>query len=432
MKRKTLIMIAVSTALCFSATCNTRGGSMLGRLFARESKSARAGSASFEIESARQVSDVKRFGVNIGTWTSWGAEQLSSNVLKNPGFEGVIDRAIVIVSRADASGFSDDTAILARADGFWTGARFDVLTGTSAGRHGSIVESRQSKIDGSPRFLVDEDAPELAPGDVVALTRVSDSELPTQWWIEKDSRPLMEVNQSDRRPASPGLRSLALNATAGHAALLAFNVLRPRGRDRLGLSCGILGNGFALTRETLLAVPYTAVSLVEDLEYHLRLVRAGRRVRFADAVTVRAEMPAGGRGAKTQRARWEGGRFQMIGKLAPSLAKSVMTGRLKLIEPLLELLLLPLAFHVLLLLAALAVGFAPTRTYALAALAAVASHILAAIYVGGGGLRDLAALAAAPFYIAWKAALIPMMIRTAKKDAEWVRTERANSEGGRP
>ena len=43
-----------------------------------------------------------------------------------------------------------------------------------------------------------------------------------------------------------------------NVALYGFNVLRPRGRDRLGLSVGIYGNGFGLTAETLRAVPYTA------------------------------------------------------------------------------------------------------------------------------------------------------------------------------
>jgi cellulose synthase/poly-beta-1,6-N-acetylglucosamine synthase-like glycosyltransferase len=65
-------------------------------------------------------------------------------------------------------------------------------------------------------------------------------------------------------------------------AFLGMNVLRPRGRDRLGLSCGIFGNGFALSAATLRAVPYTANSLVEDLEYHLNLIRAGIRVEFVD------------------------------------------------------------------------------------------------------------------------------------------------------
>ena len=102
-----------------------------------------------------------------------------------------------------------------------------------------------------------------------------------------------------------------------NVALMAFNVLRPRGRSRLGVSVGVLGNGFALTRATLRTVPYHAVSVVEDLEYHLRLVHAGIKVKFVDSVTVFGEMPITGAGVLTQRSRWEGGRFRMMAQFAP-------------------------------------------------------------------------------------------------------------------
>jgi hypothetical protein len=75
------------------------------------------------------------------------------------------------------------------------------------------------------------------------------------------------------------VRYTTLNADASlrtrlmNVALMAFNALRPRGRERIGLSAGILGNGFALAAETLRPGPYTADSVVEDLEYHLLLVR---------------------------------------------------------------------------------------------------------------------------------------------------------------
>ena len=74
-------------------------------------------------------------------------------------------------------------------------------------------------------------------------------------------------------------RYLVLNSNASprtrlmNVAFMAFNVLRARGRERLGLSVGISGNGFGLSRVTLEAVPYQTHSLVEDLDYHLRLVR---------------------------------------------------------------------------------------------------------------------------------------------------------------
>jgi cellulose synthase/poly-beta-1,6-N-acetylglucosamine synthase-like glycosyltransferase len=207
-------------------------------------------------------------------------------------------------------------------------------------------------------------------------------------------------------------------------ALMAFNVLRPRGRWRWGLSCGILGNGFGVSRSLLEGVPYDATSVVEDLEYHLRLVREGERVEFLPDAFVYADMPVAGSGVKTQRARWEGGRLRMIREHAPSLLGEVLTGRFRMLEPLLELLLLPLAMHVLFLLAAVAFPFAPVRLYGLAGLALVLLHVLAGVLVSRGGWRDVAALAAAPFYVVWKVLMIPLLIRTSRSSSAWVRTER--------
>ena len=232
--------------------------------------------------------------------------------------------------------------------------------------------------------------------------------------------------QAAYRVRNPGtsMRTRLMNV-----ALLAFNVLRPRGRSRWGLSCGILGNGFGLARTTLEAVPYDASSVVEDLEYHLRLAESGRRVEFLGEVAVLGEMPSGEKASKTQRARWEGGRLRMIREHAPKLAGKVFSGRLRLLEPLLELLLLPLAWHVLLLLLAVAIPFGPSRVVGLAGLALVAVHVLVAIAAGGGGWKDVGALAAAPFYIAWKLTAARAIARASRKDSAWVRTGREGETG---
>ena len=207
-------------------------------------------------------------------------------------------------------------------------------------------------------------------------------------------------------------------------ALMAFNVLRPRGRQGFGLSAGILGNGFALTAEILKQVPYDAGSIVEDVEYHLRLVASNKRVHFTSNTSVLADMPVQGTGVKTQRARWEGGRLRLLLDRGPSLIQSIFKGNLTQIEPFLDLMLLPLAFHVFLLLPLL---FAPNTLiaiYASSALTLVFIHTLLAIVKGGGNFNDLKALAIAPFYLVWKAAIIPFLIKTAHKNATWVRTER--------
>jgi cellulose synthase/poly-beta-1,6-N-acetylglucosamine synthase-like glycosyltransferase len=213
-----------------------------------------------------------------------------------------------------------------------------------------------------------------------------------------------------------------------NVALMAFNALRPRGRSALGLSAGILGNGFGLSAESLRAVPYTASSVVEDLEYHILLTRSGRRVRFTDLTWVKADMPTGGQGTQTQRARWEGGRLRMIGSHVPGLLKRVLSGERLLVEPMLDLLLLPLSYHVLLLLLTLALPVGVARVYAVLALGVVLLHTLVAIRVGGGSLRDLGTLAIAPFYILWKLTVLRLIGRSARQNASWVRTHRESGE----
>jgi cellulose synthase/poly-beta-1,6-N-acetylglucosamine synthase-like glycosyltransferase len=218
----------------------------------------------------------------------------------------------------------------------------------------------------------------------------------------------------------------SIRARLMHVAWLAFNILRLRGRECWGLSVGILGNGFGLARATLEKVPFDASSIAEDLEYHLRLVRAGLRVQYCEDTTVWSAVPNQGRAAAGQRARWEGGRFRMIREQTLGLALEVLQGRLRLLEPLLELLLLPLAFHVFLLLCLLAVPFPLGRILALVGLGGVCLHVCAALYVGLAGWRDALVLLYAPVYILWKLTIGRHIFESTRAGAAWERTERSD------
>jgi hypothetical protein len=114
----------------------------------------------------------------------------------------------------------------------------------------------------------------------------------------------------------------------------------------------------------------------------------------------------------------------MMGAAAPKLVRGILGGRGRLVEPLLDLLLLPLGLHVALLTVALAAPEAGVRLYGAAGLAVVGAHVISAIAVGGGGWRDLAALALAPFYVLWKICMLPSILRASRRNAPWVRTER--------
>jgi cellulose synthase/poly-beta-1,6-N-acetylglucosamine synthase-like glycosyltransferase len=163
------------------------------------------------------------------------------------------------------------------------------------------------------------------------------------------------------------------------------------------------------------------------MEYHLRLVDAGYQVHFLDTVAVYADTPNQDANAAVQRTRWEGGRFRLIFDHVPALFKGVLRGKMNLIEPLAELLLLPLAFHVLLLLVALLIPIKLLQYYAFIGLLIVFIHVLIAIYLGGGGLKDVRTLLTVPFYILWKLTLLTKLWRNTRVNAQWQRTDREDS-----
>ena len=219
----------------------------------------------------------------------------------------------------------------------------------------------------------------------------------------------------------------SLKTRLQYIAWLAFNELRLLGREKLNVSVGLLGNGFGLSRKILEAVPYKAGSIAEDMEYHLRLVDAGYQVHFLDTVTVYADTPNQDANHAVQRTRWEGGRFRLIIDHVPTLFMSVLRGKLNLFEPLAELLLLPLAFHVLLLLLTLLIPVTLLQYYAIVGLLLVCMHVLIAILLAGGGLKDIKALLTVPFYILWKLTWLTKLWRNMRVNAQWQRTERGDS-----
>ena len=222
-----------------------------------------------------------------------------------------------------------------------------------------------------------------------------------------------EVLQAASQPAS--LTAIAFQG---------FNIVRPRGRERLGFSVGIFGNGFGLRREVLEQVPYHADSVVEDLEYHIQLVHAGKRVRLLEDATVYGEMPQAGKGSETQRARWEGGRLLMMRTFPLRLLRGILRGEGRLIEPLLDVLSLPLAIEVLGLLLLAVLPFPGLRYVGIAGLLILCFHFLIAVKAGPDFWKGMAVLLLVPRYILWKIILLPKIVLASRRNATWVRTER--------
>ncbi|MEN9630437.1 MAG: hypothetical protein RJA10_3665 [Pseudomonadota bacterium] len=311
-----------------------------------------------------------------------------------------------------ADNCTDDTAEVARKAGVQVLERFN---DADRGK-GYALEHAFDRIPGVDWFVVVDADTDVEPHFVEALRAHMTPDA-----AALQCRYLVRDALSSRR------------GTLSEVAWAAWNVLRPRGREALGLSVGILGNGFALSRQTLAQVPYTARSIVEDVEYHILLVHRGLRVHWVDTTTVRGDMPTADAAAGTQRARWEGGRLRLALDRVPGMLLQGLTRKLRLLDPTLDLMLLPLALHVGLLSMALGLGLAggsPTAPWALACLVVVVWHVFTGLRLIGAQAAHWSALLQVPGYIVWKLLLTAKVVKAAGRKTAWVRSEREPGPGG--
>jgi 1,2-diacylglycerol 3-beta-glucosyltransferase len=211
-------------------------------------------------------------------------------------------------------------------------------------------------------------------------------------------------------------------------AFTCFHEVRSMGRERLGLSTGLRGNGMAFTRFALETVPQKAASLVEDLEHGIALAKAGIRVAYVHEAHVRAEMPVDDDAAASQRKRWEHGRDLMRAEHGSSLLKLALKNRSKVQADLAADVLIPpltqvVKANLLLSAGAFVVTLARRRFGFSSAVAAVALGGLG-VHVGSGWKRSgigVSLLAKLPGYLRWKSGLT---FGSSGADNAWVRTRR--------
>ncbi|MFH1808784.1 MAG: glycosyltransferase [Pseudomonadota bacterium] len=223
-------------------------------------------------------------------------------------------------------------------------------------------------------------------------------------------------------------------------ALAMFHRTRSLARERLGLSCGLRGNGMCFSSALLRQVPHRASGLVEDVEYGVTLGLADVRVVYAADVEVRGEMAATGDAARSQRRRWEGGRLALLRQTVPSLLRAAWQRRSAVaLDLALDQLVPPLASLSLLVIGGcgveLGLWFAQGQLswaagpWALAVLG-LALYGLRGVQHSGLGWRALQALLYAPVYIAWKLGVVRVL--SSRRSEAWVRTRRSGEDAKPP
>jgi cellulose synthase/poly-beta-1,6-N-acetylglucosamine synthase-like glycosyltransferase len=211
-------------------------------------------------------------------------------------------------------------------------------------------------------------------------------------------------------------------------ALGAIHRVRSRARERLGLSCGIRGNGWCVTHALLEKTPYQSFSLTEDIEFGIDLGLSGDRVVYCDESEVRGEMVTGEQAARSQRQRWEGGRLALIRNKVPLLLRAAVSRRsLVCLDLALDLLVLPLSYVVLNVVAILAIGAANPdglRSVLLALglidLLALMVYVCRGWALSGVGIAGIWDLMRVPVFLFWKL----FIIRFLPKPDTWIRTKR--------
>ncbi|MFL5321139.1 MAG: glycosyltransferase family 2 protein [Myxococcaceae bacterium] len=208
------------------------------------------------------------------------------------------------------------------------------------------------------------------------------------------------------------------------------HAVRSSARETMSLSAGLHGNGMCFTHALIKSHPHDAFSIVEDLEYGVRLAKAGIRVEYAAECSVLAEMPTGEKASRSQRQRWEQGRRALAKAHGwPLLREGLTRKNGLLVDTGLDLLIPPLSTLVLAAIAGLVLSLAFTREglavwlYALN-VTSLFFYVLRGWHLSGLGARGLLALAYAPVYVVWK---VLLRFRPAPRKGEWVRTARASS-----
>jgi cellulose synthase/poly-beta-1,6-N-acetylglucosamine synthase-like glycosyltransferase len=272
------------------------------------------------------------------------------------------------------------------------------------------------------------------------------------WSREQNQADAVVVVDADSTASSNLLQAFAARLDTGHGALQAhygvlnasaswrtrlmaialgsIHKLRSRARERMALSCGIRGNGWCVTHALLQQVPYSAYSLTEDVEFGVHLGLAGHRVGYCDDAAVEGEMVTTESAARSQRQRWEGGRFKLIREQVPALIRAALTRRSAVCMDLaIDLLVLPLSYIVLsaaTLIAIAALADPAPRPFLWLGIAdalALAAYVSRGWALSGVGLQGFWDLLRVPTFLFWKLALL----FSNQKATTWIRTKREGS-----
>ncbi len=214
-------------------------------------------------------------------------------------------------------------------------------------------------------------------------------------------------------------------------ALTLVNHVRSLGRNGLGASSTLNGNGMCLTQELLKHYPWQSFGQSEDYKYYLTLMEHGERVHYVPEAVVRSQMPTTFTQMRTQDVRWESADgSQAHWQVALRLLKAGIKSRdFKRIEAIAELLTPPLSFLAFYCLLTCIISLflwpLPGSLISLLLLAGLLCYIGTALYLLRPPRTVYVALLHAPGFVIWKLWVFFVLRRSKHYMGKWVRTSRS-------
>jgi hypothetical protein len=179
------------------------------------------------------VSNVKRFGVNLGNVTYYDSGQMMKElVFANPGFEGLLYQSVVQIGSGTSTSAVESTPSGGWPTGFWSGGAYEFIYGAAKGRTGTVVTSLRyddpaGNTNGTTYWFSDSGATP-SNGDYLVLRKrftgdggVSNGAAYTGWRVSTTNGATITSELADLPSNTLGRQCVRLTATApGQSASL--------------------------------------------------------------------------------------------------------------------------------------------------------------------------------------------------------------------
>ena len=208
------------------------------------------------------------------------------------------------------------------------------------------------------------------------------------------------------------------------------NLLFYETKERVGLSSSLMGVGMCIDKDILKKIGWKAFSVGEDWEYYAQLISKGEKVNFASNTRVYAQEAVSLKGGFSQRVRWAGGKFEVMGKYGfRMLWKGVKTFDIYKIDASFNILMpnysMLLNLNIICLLLSLLFGHLFLIWWSLSLLFLLGLYFSLGLWLGKADKKMILSVLIIPVFLFWKG-FIDILSLFGFKRKKWIRTQRAS------